>query len=56
MCSQHILNTGHSYGQLDETMDIIHVAKIGKYMNSLEKLYIYIKPQNMDTAKWHVYR
>jgi hypothetical protein len=36
-CAQHVLNTGHTYGNIQNTMEIIQTAKKGKYMNSIEK-------------------
>jgi hypothetical protein len=42
MYAQHILNTGHSYGQLDNPMDILQFAKKDQDKNTLEKLHIYI--------------
>jgi hypothetical protein len=41
MHSQHIPNSEHSYGLLDSTIDILHIVRKGKYMNTLEKFYIY---------------
>jgi hypothetical protein len=40
MYDQHILNTGHMYSQLGSTTDILQIVTKGKYMNTLEKLYI----------------
>jgi hypothetical protein len=40
--SNHILNTGHTYGTLMDTMDITMIGKKGKYVNNLEKYCIYI--------------
>jgi hypothetical protein len=30
-CAQHILDTGHAYGTIEETMDIIQTTKKGMY-------------------------
>lgn len=37
---QHILETGHSYTKIRETLNILHVARKGNCMNTLERLYI----------------
>jgi hypothetical protein len=39
--SNHILNTGHTYGMIANTMDIIRVGRKGRHLNTLEKYYIY---------------
>jgi hypothetical protein len=39
--AQHILKTGHIYGLIDDTIETIKVARKGKYLDSLEKYYIY---------------
>jgi hypothetical protein len=39
--SNHILNTGHTYGTITDTMGIITTGKKGRYFNTLEKYYIY---------------
>jgi hypothetical protein len=36
----HILNTGHRYGAITDTMDITRTHKKGKYLHTLEKYYI----------------
>jgi hypothetical protein len=38
--SNHILNTGHSYGNITDTMKIIKVERKGKQVNTLER-YVY---------------
>jgi hypothetical protein len=53
MYARHILITGHSYGQLDNTMDILQVAKKGKYMNTLEKFFLQ-NHQARSTINWHL--
>jgi hypothetical protein len=37
----HILNTGHTYGTVQDTMEIITLGKNGKYLNALERYHIY---------------
>jgi hypothetical protein len=39
--AQHILHTDHTYGNIQNTMEIIQTAKKGKYMKSMEKYHIY---------------
>jgi hypothetical protein len=39
--SQHILNTGHAYGCMRDTMTILNNIGKGAHMNTLEKFHIY---------------
>lgn len=39
--AQHILDTGHQYGTINQTMDILHIANKGQKLNTLEKFEIY---------------
>jgi hypothetical protein len=39
--AQHILDTGHAYGTIDNTLNILQFEKKIKKMNSLEQFYIY---------------
>jgi hypothetical protein len=39
--SNHILNTGHAYGTITDTMDIVRTAKKGKHLNTLERYHMY---------------
>jgi hypothetical protein len=39
---RHILDTGHAYGSIENTMAIIRKAKKGKFLNSLEKCHIFL--------------
>jgi hypothetical protein len=39
--ANHILNTGHAYGPITDTMEIITTGKKGKHLNTLETYYIY---------------
>jgi hypothetical protein len=41
--SQHILNTGHEYGNIESTSNILNVQKKGAFLNTLEKYHIYKK-------------
>jgi hypothetical protein len=38
--SNHILNTGHAYGTIADTMEMITTGKKGKYFNTLERYHI----------------
>jgi hypothetical protein len=40
--AQHILDTGHACGTIEETMEVIQTAKKGHLLNILERLYIYM--------------
>jgi hypothetical protein len=44
--SSHILNTGHTYGIIKDTVDIVRTHKKGKHLNTLEKYHIYIISKN----------
>jgi hypothetical protein len=37
----HMLNTGHTYGVMMDTMDIITTGRKGKHLNTLERYHIY---------------
>jgi hypothetical protein len=39
--SNHILNTGHSYRNITDTMEIIKIERKGKHLNTLERYHIY---------------
>jgi hypothetical protein len=39
--SNHILNTGHTYGTINDTMDVIRNGRKGRHFNTLEKYDIY---------------
>jgi hypothetical protein len=39
--SNHILNTGHAYGTMTDTMDVIRNGRKGRHLNTLEKYNIY---------------
>jgi hypothetical protein len=40
--SNHILNTGHKYGTITGTINIIRTQRKGKHFNTQEKYHIYI--------------
>jgi hypothetical protein len=39
--SSHILNTSHTYGTIEQTMEITTIARKEQYFNTLEKYHIY---------------
>jgi hypothetical protein len=42
MFVQHIFNTGHAYGPMeDDTMTILHNIGKGAHVNTLERFYVY---------------
>jgi hypothetical protein len=40
--SSHIVNTGHAYGSITNTVKVIKTEKKGKHLNTLKKFHIYI--------------
>jgi hypothetical protein len=38
--SQHIINTGHEYGNIENTLNVLNVQKKGAFLNILEKFHI----------------
>jgi sugar diacid utilization regulator len=39
--AQHILETGHTYGTIENTLHILHREKEGPLMNTLEQFHIH---------------
>jgi hypothetical protein len=39
--ASHILNTDHTYGPMDDIMEIMETGKKGKYLNTLKKYHIH---------------
>jgi hypothetical protein len=39
--AQHILDTGHTYGNIEDTLNILHLQKKGPLMNTIEQYQIY---------------
>jgi hypothetical protein len=37
----HILNTGHTYGAIADTVDVIRIGRKGRHLNTLERYHIY---------------
>jgi hypothetical protein len=44
--SKHILNTGHTYGSITDTMKALKTQRKGKHLNTLERYYIYKMMKN----------
>jgi hypothetical protein len=40
--AQHILESGHTYDTIDQTMEILHIERKGQKLNILERYYIRI--------------
>jgi hypothetical protein len=38
---QHILETGHSYGKMNDIMEVIKIEQKGSYLNTLENFHIF---------------
>jgi hypothetical protein len=39
--AQHILETGHTYGTIEDTLNILHCEKKGPLLNTLEQFHIH---------------
>jgi hypothetical protein len=39
--ANHMLNTGHTYGSIADTMTVLKAEKKGKHLNTLDKYHIY---------------
>jgi hypothetical protein len=39
--AEHILDTGHTYSTVNETLEILHTEKKGQLLNTLERHHIY---------------
>jgi hypothetical protein len=39
--AQHILDTGHTYNMIDQTIKVLHIEKKGHKLNTLERFEIY---------------
>ena len=42
----HLLDNNHSIGPINEIMEVLHTAKKERYMDTLEKFYIYAETRN----------
>jgi hypothetical protein len=45
--ANHILNTGHTYGTITDTMEIIKTERKGRYLNTLERYIYEIRKDNL---------
>jgi hypothetical protein len=53
--SNHILNMGHTYGTITDTMHVIRTERKGRPLNTLEKYYIYkISRNNLHINGTHI--
>jgi hypothetical protein len=53
--SNHILNMGHTYGMITNTMDVIRTGRKGRRLNTLEKYQIYkISRNNLQMNDTHI--
>ena len=43
---QRVINEGHSFGPMNEIMNVIHFERKGKMLDALEKFYIYRETEN----------
>ena len=39
--AQHIVEEGHNFGPMEEIMEVVHMKKKSKILDTLEKFYIY---------------
>jgi hypothetical protein len=39
--AQHILDKGHGYGKMEETVDVIHITREGHLLNTLDRFHMY---------------
>jgi transposase len=39
--AQHVLEEGRSFGPVNEIMDVLHIAKKGGMLDTLERFYIF---------------
>jgi hypothetical protein len=47
--AQHIVDTTHEYRTIDQTMEILHIGKKGRALDTYERFHIYeISKQNMQ--------
>ena len=44
--AQHIIGEGHAFGPMIDIMDIVHIEKKGRMLNTLEKYHIYRETYN----------
>jgi len=44
--AKHVINEGHSFGSMNEIMNVVHFERKGKMLDTLEKFYIYRETKN----------
>jgi hypothetical protein len=49
--AQHLLETGHEFGKIDDTMSILYYDKKGKHLDTMEKFYIYRETKDNNQLK-----
>ena len=42
----HLLENSHSMGKIEDIMDVLHITKKGRTMDTIEKYYIYYETRN----------
>jgi hypothetical protein len=53
--ANRILNIGHTYGTMADTMEIIRIGRKGKYFNTWEKYHIYeVSRDNLHMNDTHI--
>jgi hypothetical protein len=46
--AQHVIETGHEYGNMEETMKILHIEKKSRILNTYQRFHTYISKQNIQ--------
>jgi hypothetical protein len=55
--SNHILNTGHTYGTITDTVDVVRTGRKSRQLNTLERYHIYkIRRNNLHMKKKKEYK
>jgi hypothetical protein len=49
--AQHILETGHAYDTIDQTMKALNAARKGRKINTLERYHIYDLSKKSPTGE-----
>jgi hypothetical protein len=53
--SNHVLATEHTYGTIEDTIDVIMTGRKGRHLNTLEKYHIYkIIRNNLHMNDTHI--
>jgi hypothetical protein len=51
----HILNAGHSYSKITDTMDVIRIGRKSRHLNTLERYQIYeVYKNNLHMNDVHI--